>query len=94
MNDTSRASGDRPRLGHRWLLLFPFVWQAILAPAVNDVAMTPLGMPFPMVWQMVGIVLTSVVIGIVFRLDANAGVEDDEADFLARSVAADEGHAS
>ena len=43
MNDTALASGDRPRLGHRWLLLFPFVWQAILAPAVNDVAMTPLG---------------------------------------------------
>lgn len=55
--------------GHRWLLLFPFVWQVGLAPLVNDVMLRPFGLPFPMAWQMLGIVLTSVVIGIVYRLD-------------------------
>jgi hypothetical protein len=54
---------------HRWLLLTPFVWQAGLAPLVNDIALRPFGLPFPMAWQMAGIVLTSVVIAIVFRLD-------------------------
>ncbi|HWT19720.1 MAG TPA: DUF3311 domain-containing protein [Variovorax sp.] len=90
MVDTPPASGGKPRrLGHRWLLAFPFVWQAGLAPVVNDIAATPFGMPFPMFWQMAGIVLTSVVIAIVFRLDARAGVETEEADFLAKSIAAD-----
>ncbi|SFP41325.1 DUF3311 domain-containing protein [Variovorax sp. 770b2] len=76
----------RRRLGHRWLLVFPFIWQACLAPAVNDIALTPFGLPFPMFWQMAGIVLTSVVIAIVFRLDAKAGVEAEEAAFLAHSL--------
>lgn len=92
--DTSTGGHGRPRLSHRWLLLFPFVWQACLAPAVNDIAFTPFGMPFPMVWQMAGIVLTSVVIGFVFRLDARAGVDDEEAAFLAKSLAAERGDAS
>jgi hypothetical protein len=77
-----------PRCSHRWLLVFPFVWQALLAPAVNDIAWRPLGLPFPMAWQMAGIVFTSVVIAIVFRLDAKAGVEDEEAAFLAESARA------
>jgi len=64
---------------HRWLLLTPFVWQAGLAPLVNDVALRPFGLPFPMAWQMAGIVLTSVVIAIVFRLDRRrAGSPDAE----------------
>jgi len=54
---------------HRWLLLTPFVWQAGLAPLVNDIALRPFGLPFPMAWQMAGVVLTSAVIAIVFRLD-------------------------
>lgn len=61
---------------HRWLLLAPLVWQAGLAPLVNDVALQPFGLPFPMAWQMAGIVLASLVIGIVYRLDrrrADAG---------------------
>jgi hypothetical protein len=90
MDDTASGRSETRRLSHRWLLLFPFIWQACLAPAVNDIAATPFGMPFPMVWQMAGIVLTSVVIAIVFRLDAKAGVETDEAAFLAKSLAADE----
>ncbi len=76
----------RRSLGHRWLLVFPFIWQACLAPAVNDIALRPFGLPFPMFWQMAGIVLTSVVIAIVFRLDAKAGVEAEEAAFLAHSL--------
>jgi uncharacterized membrane protein len=57
------------RRWHRWLLLTPFVWQVALAPLVNDVVLRPFGLPFPMAWQMAGIVLTSVVIALVYRLD-------------------------
>lgn len=78
-----------PRRWHRWLLLLPFVWQAGLAPAVNDIAFRPFGLPFAMCWQIAGIMLASVVIAIVFRLDTAAGVDAEEADFLARSLAAD-----
>ena len=54
---------------HRWLLAVPFVWQVGLAPLVNDVAAQPLGLPFPMAWQMLGILLTTACIAIVYRID-------------------------
>jgi len=61
----------------------PFVWQVGLVPVVNDVDLAPLHIPFPMVWQLLGIVVTSVVVAVVFRLDRGAGVEREEAEFLA-----------
>ncbi|VWB19617.1 hypothetical protein BLA14095_00633 [Burkholderia lata] len=73
---------------YRWLLAIPFVWQAALAPAINDVAWAPFGMPFPMLWQMTGIVLTSAVIALVFRLDRAQGIEREEAAFIAATSAA------
>lgn len=64
--------------GHRWLLLIPFLWQIAAVPLVNDIAWRPLSLPFPMMWQLIGIVVTSIVIAIVFRLDRNLeGDEDD-----------------
>lgn len=68
---------------YRWLLVLPFVWQVGLVPVVNDVPAAPLNIPFPMLWQMLGIVLTSVVVGIVFRLDRRTGLEAEEAEFIA-----------
>ena len=64
--------------GHRWLLLVPFAWQVGLAPLVNDVAARPFDLPFPMAWQMAGILLTSVVIGLVYAIDRRRGLPDDE----------------
>lgn len=57
------------RYRHRWLLVLPFVWQIAMVPLVNDVAWRPLGLPFPMVWQMAGIVFASVIIAIVHAID-------------------------
>jgi len=85
----ARRSG---RQLHRWLLILPFIWQAALAPWVNDVAYSPLSLPFPMAWQMAGIVLASIVIGTVFRLDRFAGLEDEEAAFLAATAAQNGSH--
>jgi hypothetical protein len=83
MNSITGSPGHPVRRHHRWLLVIPFLWQACLAPAVNDIAMRPFGLPFPMVWQMVGIVVASLVIGLVFRLDRLAGVDAEDAAFLA-----------
>jgi hypothetical protein len=64
--------------GHRWLLLLPFLWQIAAVPLINDVAWRPFSLPFPMMWQLVGIVITTIVIAIVFRLDERLeGGEDD-----------------
>ncbi len=63
---------------HRWLLVLPFVWQVGLIPVVNDVSYAPLHIPFPMLWQMLGVVFTSVVIAVVFVLDRRAGVNDED----------------
>ena len=57
------------RTAHRWLLLVPFVWQVALIPFVNDVALRPFSLPFPMFWQMLGILVTTGVIGLVMSID-------------------------
>ncbi len=54
---------------HRWLLLIPFLWQVGAVPLVNDIAWRPLSLPFPMMWQLVGIIVTSIILAIVFHLD-------------------------
>ncbi|TKD50750.1 DUF3311 domain-containing protein [Sphingomonas baiyangensis] len=66
----SEATAPAPRSRrHRWLLLLPFVWQVACVPLVNDVAWRPFSLPFPMVWQMAGILFTTAIIAIVFAID-------------------------
>ncbi|MFI5658315.1 DUF3311 domain-containing protein [Streptomyces sp. NPDC051684] len=72
----------RPATAHRWLLVLPFVWQVALVPVVNDVRVAPLNIPFPMLWQMLGVLASTAVIALVFRLDRRAGVDAEEARFL------------
>jgi hypothetical protein len=57
---------------HRWLLLLPFVWQVGLIPFVNDIAWRPLGLPFPLVWQLAGVVFATLIIALVHSLDKRA----------------------
>jgi hypothetical protein len=63
------AGARRVSRRHRALLVVPFVWQVGLAPFVNEVAWQPWSLPFPMVWQMAGVVLTTLVIAVVYALD-------------------------
>jgi ABC-type molybdate transport system permease subunit len=72
-----------PRRTHLWLLCLPFVWQLAMASFINDVTYTPFGIPFAMAWQMMGVVLASVVFALVFALDRRAGVEAEEDAFIA-----------
>lgn len=60
---------DVRRYAHRWLLVIPFIWQIGLAPFVNTQAIRVFSLPAPMVWQMCGILVATVMIAIVFRLD-------------------------
>lgn len=59
-------------------MLLPFIWHLALAPLVNEVRWQPWGLPFPMAWQMAGIVLTSLVIGLVYRLDRESRTDGRE----------------
>jgi hypothetical protein len=67
----------RRRPHYRWLLVLPFVWQVGLTPAVNGVSFDPLNVPFPMWWQMAGVVFTTLIIGAVFVLDRRHGTDDE-----------------
>jgi hypothetical protein len=67
---------SRVSRAHRWWLLAPFVWQLAFVPFVNDVAYRPLSLPFPMVWQMLGILVATVAIAHVYRLDKRADALD------------------
>ncbi|PEQ13579.1 hypothetical protein B2G71_04410 [Novosphingobium sp. PC22D] len=68
------------RYRHRWLLLLPFLWQVGAVPLVNDIAWRPFSLPFPMVWQMLGILFTTAIIAVVFALDEKAERGDSGAD--------------
>jgi hypothetical protein len=57
------------RRRYRWLLCLPFIWQVLMVPVVNDVAWRPFELPFPMFWQMLGVIFTSAVIGLVYAQD-------------------------
>ena len=84
--DSSPAAAPASR-AHRWLLVLPFFWQVALVPLVDDVALRPFGLPFPMAWQMAGILFTTAIVGMVFaidrRLDAAHGAEREIAAALA-----------
>lgn len=54
---------------HHGLLLLPFVWQVGLVPLVNGIAWRPWGLPFPLLWQVAGVVFATIVIGLVHHLD-------------------------
>jgi hypothetical protein len=66
-----RKAGDLPprRRVHYGLLAIPFVWQLALAPYVNGIVIRGCPIPFPMLWQMLGVVLASTIIAIVFHID-------------------------
>lgn len=66
----------RRRRWYRWLLALPFVWQVGFIPLVNGVKTTLFSIPFPMAWQMAGIVFTTIVIAIVYRLDRRGANAD------------------
>jgi hypothetical protein len=58
-----------PRRWHLGLLLLPFLWQVGAVPLVNDIAWRPFGLPFPMVWQMAGVLFASAIIALVRAID-------------------------
>jgi hypothetical protein len=62
----------KPSRRHRLLLLVPFIWQVGCVPLVNDVTLRPFGLPFPMVWQMAGVLVATLCIALVRRFDIRA----------------------
>ena len=91
MTNSTSTAGHAPRHWYRWLLVTPFIWQAALAPGERH-RVPALGLPFPMAWQMAGIVYASLVIGLVFHLDQRAGLGDEEAGLLAATAGQEKGH--
>lgn len=60
---------DFRRYAHRWLLLIPFIWQVGLVPFSNSATVRVFSLPLPMVWQMVGILIATGLIALVFYID-------------------------
>ena len=67
---------ESPELVHASLDAYTMIWQVGLIPVVNDLPLRPFGLPFPMFWQMLGILVTTTVIGIVLRLDRRLEAAD------------------
>lgn len=76
MNDPVKPvhdlEGSSPLQRADWLLVLPFIWQLGFAPWANEVGWTPLGLPFAMVWQMMGILFATAVLALRYWLDRKA----------------------
>jgi Protein of unknown function (DUF3311) len=57
------------------LLAIPFVWQVGLLPWSNRVEWRPVGLPFVMVWQMLGVLITTASLAAIYHLDG--ALEED-----------------
>ncbi|WP_312886206.1 DUF3311 domain-containing protein [Bacillus sp. NTK034] len=58
------------------LLLIPFIGMCVLLPAANRIEPYILGLPFLLFWIAVWMILSSVILFIVYKLDpANEGSE-------------------
>lgn len=61
---------SRRRFRKHWLLLaVPYVWSVLLIPWVNGVKAHPFGMPFLELWMLIGVILSSLCVGVVFAVD-------------------------
>ncbi|KFK95695.1 MULTISPECIES: DUF3311 domain-containing protein [unclassified Serratia (in: enterobacteria)] len=71
---------------HLWMLCLPFLWQVAAVPWANAIHYTPLGLPFPLVWQMLGVIFSSIIFAVIFHLDRHVGVEREELAFLQAQI--------
>ncbi|KML28262.1 DUF3311 domain-containing protein [Priestia aryabhattai] len=51
------------------LSVLPFVGILGFLPFVNEVTPFVLGMPFNMFWMVIWVVLTSIILGVMYKLD-------------------------
>ena len=78
---------DFRRYAHRWLLVIPFIWQIALVPFVNTASVRVFSLPLPMAWQMVGILIATSLIALVFRIDRRIERADEATHSLAPVLA-------
>ncbi|WP_202385630.1 DUF3311 domain-containing protein [Altericroceibacterium endophyticum] len=78
MKNGQRSGAQRP--WHFLLLLVPFIWQVAAIPLVNDIRWDGLFLPFPMLWQMVGILVATASIGTVYKIDRKRAAAAGEFD--------------
>ncbi|GLY70536.1 DUF3311 domain-containing protein [Amycolatopsis taiwanensis] len=57
------------RRSYRLLLVVPYLWSVAAIPVINTVHASPLGIPLLLWWALAGVLVTSVCLGVVWRLD-------------------------
>ncbi|WP_203964701.1 DUF3311 domain-containing protein [Actinocatenispora thailandica] len=57
------------RRRHRLVLVIPYLWTVAAVPAVNLVHASPLDVPLLLWWALVGVLVTTGSIAVVWRLD-------------------------
>jgi uncharacterized membrane protein len=65
--DSPVAAARRRR--YRVLLIVPYLWSVAAIPLVNRVHATPLGIPLLLWWALAGVVVTTLSLAVVWRLD-------------------------
>ncbi|MEH7348701.1 DUF3311 domain-containing protein [Gottfriedia acidiceleris] len=68
--------GEQVRNYSKLLLIFPFIGMCVLLPLANRVEPFILGVPFLLFWIVLWMILSSVILFIVYKLDpTNKGSE-------------------
>lgn len=63
------------RRRHRVLLVVPYLWSVAAIPLVNRFHAAPLGVPLLLWWMLAGVVVTSLCLAVVWRIDQAGGVD-------------------
>lgn len=56
-------------MNFRWLAIIPFILMLCVIPFVNRVTPYVLGMPFILFWIVLSVVVTSIIMGLIYKLD-------------------------
>ncbi|UOF88987.1 DUF3311 domain-containing protein [Fodinisporobacter ferrooxydans] len=60
----------KKRVPKYWIfLLVPYIWDVLLIPFINTSKIHPFGIPFLLLWMLLGVIVVSIFIGVVYYLD-------------------------
>ena len=64
------------RRKHWFTLLIPYLWSVLAIPLVNQIRVEPFGVPFLELWMMAGVLVSSVCVAIVYKIDKRRRVNE------------------
>ena len=74
------AEAERATPRRRWyllLLVVPYLWSVVAAARVGTIHALPGGVPLLLWWMLAGVVVTTVMLALVWRIDERRNADED-----------------